>query len=161
MRMTHVFSSLELAILAAIRNRPQSGYELRKVLSSSPLSLGDSPGAVYPALRRLAGQGLIESVEDQASARAKQTFHLTAAGKRAVHAAAAAPITAEEVATDPDRLLLRAALLDEPAQRAFLKEYARATADRAAELRDDRSLLGEYSAALYTARSKWATRRRN
>ena len=51
MRNAPLLSDLELVILGFLRERPRSGYDIRKALSSA--SVSDSPGTVYPALHRL------------------------------------------------------------------------------------------------------------
>src|SRR5258708_31023457 len=46
-------SLLGFAILGMLHARPQSGYDLRKAFVATPMRLfSDSPGAIYPALRR-------------------------------------------------------------------------------------------------------------
>jgi DNA-binding PadR family transcriptional regulator len=164
MRTTPVLSALELAILGSIRWRPSSGYDIRKSFTLSSMPLGDSPGAVYPALRRLRKAGLLDVVADRTSARSKEVFHLTSAGRRTLQQSAAAAISADEVSTDPERLLLRAAALDERDAAEFLTRYAAAMREHAAELREraarpwPESLVVDYAIAMYVARARWADR---
>lgn len=55
---------LELAILGLLKEQPLHGYELKKRLGETLGFLwGVSYGSLYPALRRLEGEGAIESVE--------------------------------------------------------------------------------------------------
>src|SRR5262245_46427278 len=58
-KATHILSDLELALLGFIREEPRSGYVLRKAIADFP-QISDSPGAIYPALRRLKTAGLID-----------------------------------------------------------------------------------------------------
>ena len=164
MRTTPLLSLLELAILSAVRTRPRSGYEIRKSFTSSPVPLGDSPGAVYPALRRLRKAGLLESERDPSSARAKEVFHVTAGGRRALQNAASAPITTDEVSREPERLLLRITILDDAQQRELLRDYMEKMREQAARLRSQsstsraESLQLDYAAAMCAARGRWAER---
>jgi DNA-binding PadR family transcriptional regulator len=57
---------LELAILGLLKEQPLHGYELKKRLGETLGSLwGISYGSLYPALRRLEHDGLIEIVEPE------------------------------------------------------------------------------------------------
>jgi DNA-binding PadR family transcriptional regulator len=59
---------LDLAILGLLKEQPLHGYELKKRLGETLGSLwGISYGSLYPALRRLEGDGAIESVEPGAA----------------------------------------------------------------------------------------------
>ena len=47
-------TALEYALLGLLHQQPQSGYDLRKVFETTALgNYSGSPGAIYPALRRL------------------------------------------------------------------------------------------------------------
>ena len=148
MRQSPILSSLELSILGHIREQPQSGYSLRKTLAASP-------GAVYPALRRLAEGGLIEGKEEATGQRMRETFHVTAAGRRALRESLQRPAL-EEVRRDPQAVAERLRFLDDSAAAAFVEEYGRLSGIVAAELRDQTGLAAEHDAALYAARARWA-----
>jgi len=152
MRSVTVVSDLELAILGFLSEEPRSGYELRKILPS------DSPGAVYPALRRLTAAALIEGSADQSTRRGKERFHVTAAGRRALRDALAKPIGEDEIRRKPDACLLRLRFLEPSAAGQFLDEYARLTAKRAAELRRDGDFLALHDSAIYSARARSAVK---
>ena len=52
--MATAATRLDYALLALIAQEPRSGYDLRKIYALTPLAhFSDSPGAVYPSLRRL------------------------------------------------------------------------------------------------------------
>lgn len=152
MRNITVVSDLELAILGFLRQEPRSGYELRKVLSS------DSPGAVYPALKRLTTGGLIEGAADESTRRGKERFHITAIGRRALRGALMKPLTEEEVRRKPDGCLLRVRFMEPAASAEFLFEYARLTGKRAMELRTDAGLLSAHESAVYAVRARSAAK---
>ena len=141
MRTRPVLSSLELSILGAVRQAARSGYAIRK-------SLDVSPGAIYPALRRLAAGGLLEE---------KEGYHLTAEGRRALKSALERP-GIQEVRRDPDGVAMRADFLTGSGAAAFLAEYARLAAVCEDEWKSREGLAARYQAAIYAARSRWASR---
>jgi len=108
-------SRLELALLGVIQGGPQSGYDLRKAFTATPLShFSDSPGAIYPALARLRERGLIEPApRERSDGRRRVAFRLSAAGRRAFLAWLRRPPAAEEVANDMDAVLLRFAFMSQ------------------------------------------------
>jgi DNA-binding PadR family transcriptional regulator len=167
MRNTPVLSDLELALLGLIRQEARSGYALRKAFDSVFLGgLSDSPGAIYPALRRLRSAGLIDAPSAH-SARKTEVFRITTAGRRALRAALEMPVSPSE---SHERLLLRFAFmdleLDAAAIAAFLRSYGTLAAQRAERLRTRRSAVGLGMAALAleheidvsVTRAKWAER---
>ena len=53
-------STLSLAILGLIHQQPQTGYDIRKLFATTPLGhISNSPGAIYPALKRIEDAGWI------------------------------------------------------------------------------------------------------
>ena len=88
-------SLLGYALLGLLHQRPGSGYVLRKIFATTPMgTFSDSPGAIYPALRRLERQGLVRGrVEQSAGLRQKQTFRLTPGGKAALEEWLERPLT--------------------------------------------------------------------
>ena len=69
---------LILAVLAALRTE-QYGYTLRKVLAEHGIAIDE--GTLYPLLRRLETQGLLESQWREENKRNKRFYHLTLEGK--------------------------------------------------------------------------------
>jgi DNA-binding PadR family transcriptional regulator len=137
---THaLYSDLELSLLGLLREQMRTGYEIRQML-------GASPGAVYPALRRLQEAGLIDG---QA---------LTPAGRRALRQALAQPIDKDQLRRKPDSVALRLRFLTAGARSAFLREYARLCAEVAGELKGADDPLSQHDAAIFTARARWAAR---
>jgi DNA-binding PadR family transcriptional regulator len=165
MKSTPVLSDLELALIGLIREEARSGYSLRKAVVDFP-HFSDSPGAIYPALRRLRAAGLIEAT-GEATGRKTEVFRITAAGRRALRATLEVPPTERE---STDRQMLRFAFidleLDAAAVAIFLQDLARIAEERAARLRG-RSAIIERSAArlaveheveVQSARARWAER---
>ena len=151
MRSVSVLSDLELTILGLVRDRAQTGYELRKHLDASP-------GSVYPALKRLANAGLLEA-KVEPGGRRRETFHATAAGKRALKSGLDKP-TIEEMRRDPQSVASRLRFLTGAAAKAFIIEYGRLAAQCAAELKGRPDPLSQHDAELYAARARWASKRR-
>ena len=141
--MKTVRSTLEMALLGLVAQKPQSGYDLRKTFATTAMRhYSDSPGSIYPALRRMEGRGWIETAgekAEQADPRRKQNYRLTDAGKKVLIAWLELPVGAEDVRMQKAELMLRFALMDGNVPRAttvrFLEGFARELASYAAESR--------------------------
>ncbi len=134
------FSSLEYALLGLLRQKPQSGYDLRKQFAATPMRhFSDSPGSIYPALRRLQARHWISSAPEKNNARKRQEFAVTAAGTRALIAWLRQPVGRDDVIWRLDDLTLRFALLDGNVQRSdtmrFLEDFEHHLAEYLHELR--------------------------
>ena len=108
-------SLLGYALLGLLHKRPGSGYALRMTFATTPMgTFSDSPGAIYPALRRLERQGLVRGrVEQSAGLRQKQMFHLTPRGLTALKEWLERPLTPEDVVRGTKEVMLRFAFTDE------------------------------------------------
>lgn len=126
-------------LLGLIRQQPQSGYDLRKLFATTPLgSYSDSPGAIYPALRRLESQGFIQGHEEHSGKRARCVFRITAPGLAQLEAWLTRPVARLDVVRRMDELLARFSFMDgvlgkEGALR-FLRDLERELAAYTAEL---------------------------
>ena len=117
-------------LLGFIIREPLSGYGLKKRFSASPAGLYQpSPGALYPALRRLVTRGLL-SVEETVSRgrRELRLSHATEAG-RAVHLDwLRQPVDPARVVADLGMHLMRFAMMENQLEReevlAFLRSLA-------------------------------------
>jgi DNA-binding PadR family transcriptional regulator len=70
--------ALVMAVIALLDDRPMHGYELITELEQrSGGRWKPSPGAIYPALGKLEGRGLIGGTDDDG----RRIYHLTEAGK--------------------------------------------------------------------------------
>ncbi len=144
-------SSLEAALLGLLAPGPASGYQLRKVFQTTPLAAySDSPGAVYPALRRLEDRGLIAGRADEGGRR-KRPWQLTKAGKAWLRGWIAQPVTLAELSRDPAGVDLRLAFVSKVSPkrlRSFLSEYASVLAQYHKSLRKaTQSLAGTLPAS--------------
>jgi DNA-binding PadR family transcriptional regulator len=108
-------TTLGFALLGLLQQNPASGYDLRKFFISSPMkSFSDSPGAIYPALRRLEKKGLIRShVQDRSGLRRRRLFRLTAAGQVELKRWASEDISKAEIVSDMKELMLRFSFMDQ------------------------------------------------
>ena len=69
----------------------RSGYDIRKAIETSVgYFWGESYGQIYPALKQLAGQGLIEAGGEPGKQR-RQAYRITAAGRAVLRDWLAAP----------------------------------------------------------------------
>ena len=73
---------LELCILGLLDRRPGYGYEIATRLGRIP-QLAAAEGTIYPLLRRLRGEGFLETFwEESDGGPPRQYYRITAAGRR-------------------------------------------------------------------------------
>ncbi len=108
-------SLLGFALLGLLQGKPMSGYDLRKIFATTAMgSFSDSPGAIYPALRRLETQGWVQGqVQSGAGLRRRRVFKLTAQGLAALKAWLRKPVTRDDVVRSIGDLMLRFAFMDQ------------------------------------------------
>jgi len=128
--MASIPSSLEHALLGLLQKKPQSGYDLRKLFATTPVRhFSDSPGSIYPALRRLEQRQWIAGEKEDG--RNRQVFRVTAAGRRQLVAWLRQPIGRDDIVWRLGELVLRFAFLEGNVPRAhvrgFLAVFARVT----------------------------------
>jgi DNA-binding PadR family transcriptional regulator len=122
-------SGLVLAILGLLHQQARSGYDLRKVFASTAMGhFTDSPGAIYPALKRCQRDGWLKGVQhNRTSRRPRQVFSLTAKGLAVLKAQLSQPITRDDIIRIPGELILRFVfsgdVLGLKQTRQFLREY--------------------------------------
>jgi DNA-binding PadR family transcriptional regulator len=105
-------STLEYALLGLLHQAPASGYDLRKTFVTTPLSLfSDSPGAIYPALRRLTRRRWLAAVATLRTGRRRQAFAPTSAGREAFARWLRQAPSRDDVVRDWDVLMLRLAFM--------------------------------------------------
>ncbi len=134
-------------MLGLLHQQPQSGYDLRKVMATTALgTYSSSPGAIYPALKRLEEGGLIRGeIDDSTLMRPRKVFTPSDAGKAVFRDWLRAGISSDEVARRFDELMLRFAfhwVLEDPdASRTFLLDLAREIDSYVSELEKQRLLV--------------------
>jgi DNA-binding PadR family transcriptional regulator len=146
----NTMSNLELALIGLLKQKPQSGYDLRKTFAATAMRhFSDSPGSIYPALRRLEARGWIEaeakSAQQHGDGRGRQVFHLTAQGEESLVACLDRPVTRPDVVWRMPELMLRFAFMDGNVPRSttlrFLEQFERALAAYAGELRAEFAVI--------------------
>jgi PadR family transcriptional regulator AphA len=72
-------------ILGALRREPQSGYEIKRLVDKATRFFwAASYGQIYPELRRLREEGLIEELANGGGGRRRVRYRLTGAGREAL-----------------------------------------------------------------------------
>lgn len=117
-------------LLGYVALGPESGYSLKKLFATTPATVyAPSPGALYPALRRLSTAGLLR-VEETVSAgkRIRRLYHITEAGRAAHEAWLREPVDQATVAEDLGMHIMRFAMMQDTVERAdvlaFLRDLA-------------------------------------
>ena len=116
--------SLRYALLALLRVGPLSGYELAKQFTQSVGHVWHAPDSqIYPELRKMEADGLIEAEEQARGERGtRRMYHVTDAGDRAFLAWMASPLEYQRV-RDPAHL--RAAYLESASPEAAREFFLR------------------------------------
>ena len=110
-KSTHKSTLLDFAILGLIQEEPLSGYRIRKTFETTALGVySSSPGSIYPDLKRMEKNGLLENVRIAGS---KQlAYQIKTEGIEALKAWLQEPITQEDVAKRREILLLKFAFME-------------------------------------------------
>jgi DNA-binding PadR family transcriptional regulator len=122
---------LSYALLGLIRLRqPCSGYDLRRFFAGQPMAtFSDSPGSIYPALKRLEQSGLIRGALDETSlVRRRKLYRLASKGEKAFERWLTLAIKADDALRSMPELLLRFSFMEDclgpRACELFLKSLA-------------------------------------
>jgi len=118
-------TTLEFALLGLLGQRPQSGYDLRRIFATTPFThYSDSPGAVYPALRRLEARGWIAPhASAPTNARRRRPLRLTTGGTRCFRSWLSRLPTRDEVVHDMGALYLRFAFMSQAVPPAVPRRF--------------------------------------
>ena len=141
MKNENELSTLSLAILGLISQRPMTGYDLRKVFSTTPMGhFSSSPGAIYPALKRIEEAGWIRHREGMGTTlRQRIVYEVTRSGLKTLRQHLSQPITHDDIVWRMDELMMRFAFMDllvgRQATLRFLQDFASAIDSHAAGLR--------------------------
>ena len=131
-------TTLDALLLFLVAQKGQSGYDIRQLMTSTPLGLfSDSPGAIYPALARLETRGLLTSAAEP-DGRRKRLYRQTESGRAELGAWLARPVDLDSVTRRPEALDLRYVMIAETLGRAramaFMSELAQVEATHLADL---------------------------
>jgi DNA-binding PadR family transcriptional regulator len=118
-------STLEYALMGLLHQEPRSGYDLRKNFSSTPIRhFSNSPGSIYPALRRLVERKWIDVSEPDGS-RGRQEFQINERGRKEFISWLKQPVTNEDIIWGSELLMLRFAFMGQSLDPADVKEFLR------------------------------------
>jgi len=119
---------LGYALLGLLHQRAQAGYDLRKIFAETPLmSFSESPGSIYPALRRLEERGLIKGrIEETVGMRRRRVFQVTPAGLAELTDWLEKPVGRDDVIRGTEELMLRFAFMDPILTKAKIVGFLRA-----------------------------------
>lgn len=121
-------SSLSLAILCLLLKERQTGYNLKKTFELTPMGhFSASPGAIYPALKRMEAMGWVEgTVKNPESLRQGRLLSLTESGVSFLKTCFSSTVVKEDIIFHMDQLMLRFAfmtpLVGRDATRLFLTQ---------------------------------------
>ncbi len=165
-------TDFEQVLLGVIADEPRSGYGLKKMFGSSPASVYQpSPGALYPALRRLEERGLLHAREQVSRGRrALRLYLVTEAGLAVYLAWLRKPVVPETVGADLGQHLMRFSLMENYLERAeviafladlgdaldgFVRGTEQFTASRRGTLGRHAVLALEHGIAIHRASLEW------
>jgi DNA-binding PadR family transcriptional regulator len=129
---------LDYCILGLLSAEPMSGYSIRMAFEKTPIgNFSSSPGAIYPALRRLEKLRLVERKKN--NDKRGRLFALTNKGFDAIYKWILLPVTREDVSKNRDGILLRVAFMDSAGmtrknKQTLLLSFRKAVADYIVEL---------------------------
>lgn len=82
-RKSRDLTTLEFIVLGLISLEPQSGYSIVNYLESETTSWSSSPGSIYPILKRLEQQEIIQGeLEMEYETRPRKVYHITEKGEK-------------------------------------------------------------------------------
>src|SRR4029450_2602495 len=92
-------TTLEHALLGLLALAPMSGYDISRLFAATPLAhFSSSPGAIYPALKRLEQRGLVTATLDTTTeTRPRRVYTLSAAGQASLDAWLRQSVTRDEI----------------------------------------------------------------
>jgi DNA-binding PadR family transcriptional regulator len=129
--VTNDLTVLSFALLGLIRLRQScSGYDLRGFFASQPMAtFSDSPGSIYPALKRLERLGMVRCALDETSrVRRRKLYRLSSKGEKALKRWLTLAIDVDDVLRRMPELLLRFSFMEDflgpTACELFLKSLA-------------------------------------
>ena len=112
-------------------------------------TFSDSPGAIYPALRRLEQGGLVRAhIEDGSGLRRRRVFRLTSTGILELKKWMITPVSRQDVVRGMDGIMLRFAFMDLVTGDAVTVQFLKALEK---ELKSYLSALDKYFKAEQTA----------
>ena len=130
-------TQVDYAILGLLAQSEMTGYEVRMVFEKTAMgSFSSSPGAIYPALKRLQKHKLVAKKKDPD--RRVDPLIITASGRKELRDWVLRPVTHDDVKSSLEMLVLRVAFLDstdnEKKRKEFFASMIKALKEQIAEL---------------------------
>jgi len=105
---TRDLTTLEYIILGLLSLTPQTGYGIISVMERAASRWSGSPGAIYPALKRLEGQGIISShIAASNDARPRRLYRVLPPGEQMLDDWLRLPVTRAAILDERDLSLLK------------------------------------------------------
>ncbi len=128
MAITKAINITELGymLMGLLSSGPMSGYAIRQILETTPLGhYSDSPGSIYPALKKLQALGCIEQVKTTTQrSTVKKTFAITCEGQEALKSWFEYPTTSTHLmGKHMPRLLLRFSFMSAHVSSSHMKQF--------------------------------------
>jgi PadR family transcriptional regulator AphA len=123
------------SLLGVLSLGPMSGYEMRQFMERSTGNFwNESFGQIYPALKAMLLEGLVEVVQDDAEGHpAKKVYRLTERGRERLREWLGTPLKPHKMRNE----LLLKVFFGDTAERGVLAEQVRAWRQRYAEAGND------------------------
>ncbi|MEK6276608.1 MAG: PadR family transcriptional regulator [Actinomycetota bacterium] len=135
-------------ILGLLRTTPKSGYEIKAIVDNSTRFFwAASYGQIYPELKRLAEEGLVEGSEAPRGGRKRIVYKITRRGKQELRAWLRRPPTTFELRDEGLlKLFFADALAPEEAVEILraMREYRRGAVERLREIEPKAMAAGGY-----------------
>jgi PadR family transcriptional regulator, regulatory protein AphA len=144
-------TGFEQVLIGLIVLQPRSGYDLKRHFASTPSSVYQpSSGALYPALRRLEGQGLLQQAPDadrlgDRTRRRRHVYQATPRGREVHGAWIREPVNPSTVAQDLGMHLMRFVMMEGQLPRAEILAFL---SSLQAALADFLAAIEQYTAAM-------------
>jgi DNA-binding PadR family transcriptional regulator len=127
-KISRDLTTLEYMLLGVLSTGPQSGYSINTTLQNGIYRWKASPGATYPALKRLEKNEIIASeIEVVNETQSRKVYHLTSQGEELIDHWITAPLTETELLEEHNimlsKFLFAEARLSREQVLEFLDEY--------------------------------------
>lgn len=90
-------TTTEFVILGLLSTGPQTGYTIMQTLGNRSGSWSGSAGSIYPALKRLEHQGIIDGTIESVHTRLRRTYRITPVGEAMLDVWLTSPLTNDEI----------------------------------------------------------------
>lgn len=127
-KISRDLTTLEYILLGVLSIEPQSGYSVNSTLQNGIYRWKASPGATYPALKRLEKNEIIASeIQVVTETQSRKVYHLTVQGEELLNNWLTAPLTESELLEEHNVMLVKFLFAEVRLNRqqvlAFLDEY--------------------------------------